>query len=420
MGVDKRIEMKSVDTVKPDLTLVSFRYFQKLGKKSLILEGEITNENLRVVQRSGDHTKTIIEKLGKKIYPASVINLYPVINGLKVGTEYHYQVFDPQVQAIVDVSQFIESFEESIKLSIEPSFKVNTHMHDHLVSSWINISGETIFELAMGGVLITYKENEERARRYLSEAILNKKDLILDLSLVRTENPIPCPREATYLKVSIEGISGQLPLLQGPGQEVKIRDMDGKRVALFRLRSGLSHFRIPGEYASHKGYLQIYLNPSYHIESDHPEIERIAEEVVAGSKTTIEKVDRLVKWVSHEVKDEATESHSALEILHHRKGECQAHTLLYTALARAQGFPTRLVGGLVYMEGMGFLYHSWAESYLDGWIAIDPTFNQIGVDATHIKLVEGDSWISILKLGKIMGRVKAKVMDFQVACEKPD
>jgi len=44
----------------------------------------------------------------------------------------------------------------------------------------------------------------------------------------------------------------------------------------------------------------------------------------------------------------------------------------------------------------------------------------VGVDATHIKLVEGDSWISILKLGKIIGKVKATVMDFQVACEKPD
>jgi len=83
---------------------------------------------------------------------------------------------------------------------------------------------------------------------------------------------------------------------------------------------------------------------------------------------------------------------------------------------RALGIPTRLAGGLVYMEGMGFLYHAWAESYAEGWISVDPTFNQTGVDATHIKLVEGDSWSTVLKVGNVVGRLKAKVIRFQSSC----
>jgi transglutaminase-like putative cysteine protease len=82
------------------------------------------------------------------------------------------------------------------------------------------------------------------------------------------------------------------------------------------------------------------------------------------------------------------------------------------------GIPTRLVGGLVYMENLGFLYHAWAESYIDGWIAVDPTFNQLGVDATHIKLVEGTSWISILKLGSVVGEVKARIHEYKVTCRE--
>jgi transglutaminase-like putative cysteine protease len=127
-----------------------------------------------------------------------------------------------------------------------------------------------------------------------------------------------------------------------------------------------------------------------------------------------------VTWVSHEVKDDVEESVSALEVLHHRKGECQAHTLLYTALARANGIPTRIAGGLVYAEGMGFLYHAWAESYVDGWVAVDPTFNQVGVDATHIKLVEGASWISLFQIGHVVGQLKADVIDFRVSCQPSD
>ena len=84
----------------------------------------------------------------------------------------------------------------------------------------------------------------------------------------------------------------------------------------------------------------------------------MAQEIVKGVVTPIEKVDRLVPWVATEVKDEAVDSFSAVEVLHTRKGECQAHAMLYTAMARAAGIPTRLAGGLVYMEGMGFLYHS--------------------------------------------------------------
>jgi transglutaminase-like putative cysteine protease len=91
--------------------------------------------------------------------------------------------------------------------------------------------------------------------------------------------------------------------------------------------------------------------------------------------------------------------------------------MLYTALARAAGIPTKLVGGLVYMEDVGFLYHAWAESYDEGWVSVDPTLDEVGVDATHIKLVEGPSWSELLQLGKVIGRIKAKVIDYAVWCE---
>jgi transglutaminase-like putative cysteine protease len=93
--------------------------------------------------------------------------------------------------------------------------------------------------------------------------------------------------------------------------------------------------------------------------------------------------------------------------------------MLYTALARAAGIPTRMAGGIVYMEGVGFLYHAWAESDVGGWISVDPTFDQVGVDATHIKLVEGPGWAAIIPLGRVVGRVKATVIDYQAVCGRP-
>ncbi len=416
MGLDKRIIMKSEDTVRPDLTLVSFHYEQEMDGKPLLIEGSVSNGRFRAEQKSGDKTKTLDYRIEGPLYPTSAINLYPILRGIAVGSNYRYPVFDPQTQSLTEVTQKVVTFEESRKLIIEPAFKIETLMHEYEASAWINLRGETIFELGMGGVLITYKEDEAQARRYLSEASLNKKDLLLDFSLIKTEKPLPCPREARYLEVALEGVAGQLPLLRGPGQDVLEKKEGGKNIALYRVTSDpLFPPKSAAKELPQEERL-LYLSATSHIEAEHPEIRETAAGITAGAVTPREKAERLTGWVAREVKDEAVDSFSALEVLHTRKGECQAHAMLYAALARASGIPTKLVGGLVYMEGLGFLYHSWVESWLDGWAAVDPTFNQAAADATHVKLVEGPDWMSVLQLGKVVGRIKLKIIDYKAAC----
>jgi hypothetical protein len=412
LGIHKAVHMKTTDLVRPDLTLVSFQYEQKMDDSHLSVEGSVSDGALSLVRREGASTKTLTEKLDEPLYPASATALYPVLHGLRIGAQYSYQVFDPQLLVLARVSQNVESFEESSELSVEPAFRVKTTMHGYEVLSWINRRGETVFELALGGALITYKEDEATAKRFLSEASLNKKDMILDFSLVPTELPLPCPREAKYLEVSLEGLDVQLPVLQGPGQEGMKLKSNSHKETFYRIHAG------PGikdqQPRVEKGFSR-FERPSFHIESNHPEISKTASEIISGASTSEKKIARLAVWVSKNVEDEAVESFSALEVLHKRRGECQAHTLLYTALARAAGIPTKLVGGLVYVEDVGFLYHAWAESYDEGWVSVDPTFGQVGVDATHIKLVEGPSWSELLQLGKVIGRIKARVIDYRAS-----
>jgi transglutaminase-like putative cysteine protease len=102
---------------------------------------------------------------------------------------------------------------------------------------------------------------------------------------------------------------------------------------------------------------------------------------------------------------------SALEVLSRREGDCNEHTTLYTALARAAGIPTRMAAGIVYMEN-GFYYHAWPEVWLDGWVPIDPTFNQFPADATHIRFVTGnlDRQSDIIKL---VGKLRVNVLEYK-------
>ena len=414
LGLSKAISMKSEDLVRADLQSLSLRHAMVMDGKTLLIEGRVRDGVLHTVQKTGSEAKSAETKLREPLYPAAAINLYPVLRGLAVGLKYRYDVYDPQSLSVTAVSQTVAGFENSRSLGVEPSWKVKTSMLGQDVETWINRKGEAVFELGMKGVLITHRETENEARRYLSEASLNKKDLILDFSVIRTGKPLACPREATLLDVSLAGIAGELPLLQGPGQEASQGTGDGA-AATYRIRRNPgSPAKISGPQYSVDSYR--WLLPASQVESDHPEIINTAREVTRGITDPLAKVRKLTAWVADTVKDEPVDSFSALEVLRTKKGECQAHTMLYTALARAVGIPTRMAGGIVYMDGVGFLYHAWAESDVGGWVSVDPTFDQVGVDATHIKLVEGPGWLSIVPIGRVVGRVTATVIDYKAAC----
>lgn len=103
---------------------------------------------------------------------------------------------------------------------------------------------------------------------------------------------------------------------------------------------------------------------------------------------------------------------SAASVLANPRGVCRDYAIVYAALARAQGVPTRLCSGLVAFRDK-FYYHAWAESYVGGnlgWLPIDPTMDGRTVDATHITINRGDP-VSIYDLVSVIGRVQVKVVE---------
>jgi hypothetical protein len=79
---------------------------------------------------------------------------------------------------------------------------------------------------------------------------------------------------------------------------------------------------------------------------------------------------------------------------------------------RIHTLTVHIVNGIVYApEFSGFLYHSWNESIVDGrWVAIDPTYGQIPVDATHIKLLEGQNLSDLMPLVDVIGKLKVRIL----------
>jgi transglutaminase-like putative cysteine protease len=98
-----------------------------------------------------------------------------------------------------------------------------------------------------------------------------------------------------------------------------------------------------------------------------------------------------------------------VEVLKQKVGDCNEHTVLYTALARAAGVPTRMAAGIVYLKN-GFYYHAWPEVWLGDWVAVDPTFNQFPADATHIRFVTGELSRQV-EIMRLVGKLKVEVIE---------
>jgi hypothetical protein len=157
-----------------------------------------------------------------------------------------------------------------------------------------------------------------------------------------------------------------------------------------------------------------YLRATPSIQSDDARLRKLAGKVVGRETDPVRVATRLEKWVHKNLRQTmAANASTALDVLENRAGDCTEHTLLFVALARAAGLPAREVGGLAYSNGRRplFGWHAWAEIH-DGaqWVSVDPTWNQVYVDATHIKFSEGSE---DLAWANVVGKLTFKVVTFE-------
>jgi hypothetical protein len=129
--------------------------------------------------------------------------------------------------------------------------------------------------------------------------------------------------------------------------------------------------------------------PKAGFQVEDPEIRRTSEEVLGGIGDPDLAARRLADWVYTNLEKEITLSvPSARQVLEAGSGDCNEHTVLYVALARAAGLPARTAAGLVYVRDR-FYYHAWPEVWLGRWVPVDPTLGQVPADASHLRFVVG-------------------------------
>jgi hypothetical protein len=145
------------------------------------------------------------------------------------------------------------------------------------------------------------------------------------------------------------------------------------------------------------------------IQAGDPRIAAAARAAAAGATDPAVVARRLNEWVYERLRKDITLSiPSAVQVLEMGRGDCNEHTVLYVAMARALGLPARTAVGLVHLGGR-FYYHAWPEVWLDGWVAVDPTLGQVPADAMHLRFLVGGLARQV-ELIRLIGRLDLEIV----------
>jgi hypothetical protein len=394
LGIDKRIRLHAFDRVRPDLTLQAFSYEHEIDGNRMTVKGNADSGAVAFsVEARGSREEKKLT-LEKPLYPTSALGFLPVIHGLKLGASRGYKVFHGETQAIAEAEQDVLAYEAS-QLFEGPAFKVATRLMGLETTTWIAADGRPLFELGMRGVIISALEDEARARHYLVEASLNKRDAMVEFSLLRA-GPIEAPRRVSRMNIVFLSFPNEIEAPSEGGQTCA-RTAD-------RLEC-----RIDRAAPLAQGDPSRYLAPTLAAPSTLTEISTLARSIAGDAASDEERIARLLAWMDANITKEAVDAFSAADVLSARRAECQGHAYLFAAFARALGMPARIVNGIAYSEEHGgFLYHSWNEAWIAGrgWQPVDATFGQPHADATHVKLIEGESAAELVPLVNLVGRVR--------------
>lgn len=406
-GFSREASVRESYQVNRDLSLRSFQVSQTIDGSPMKLTGQVGATALSVTTESKGTRRAKTLPLKGRVYPPAVLNFYPLMQKVTVGKKFRVTMFDPETVTLKDVRITAVAFETRDGQDL-------LHLRNNLYpvvdnDIWVDSSGNTVRESVRDGWIETRAEKADEARVFLSEAAISKKELLLDFSLVRLDQPIARPADFRSLTVELSGFPENLPLISDTVQ--KAERLDGAKV-LFTVGVGIPPAACTTP-AAETPVPQNYLEATDRILSDNPGIVQRKKEILAETRDPRQMVEKLVSWVAENITESSDDSRTPLETVEKRSGNCQSHTRLYLSLARAAGIPTRFVSGLVYVEGKGFLYHSWAESYVGYWLPVDPTFGEVPANVTHLKLVEGDAPADLAPLADLVGAIRARVVEFK-------
>lgn len=413
---------KSLELQDFDFTLRSdFGDFTVAGA----MEGD-TLLDLRIT--AGEDEQTLaLPTGGQRILLPQVMPVHFALGGEpERGEVYSFEVFDPSIMErqrvdvellgketllVPDSAEYDDEIEKwvSARYDTIETWHVRQSFGGVELESWLDPDGMVVRATSPLGYSIERTAfeiawNEYRALESSGAAAAAGAPDIIERSAISVGTELPRGDRLAGLVVRLRNVDLAGFDLDGSSQELRGDTLVVRRVA----RPAGSAYRLPA--TSDEWPVELQSTPL--IQADDPAIAGVASEIVGDTHNPALAAARLNDWVYGNLRKEITLSlPSARQVLDTGRGDCNEHTVLYVALARAVGLPARSVAGLVYVHGR-FYYHAWPEVWLDEWVPVDPTLNQFPADASHLRFVVGGLARQV-ELVRLIGRLELDVVELE-------
>ncbi len=409
-GVDQTTSFIQETILKEDLEPKSFYLLQEVMGTRHQTQGKLENGRLILTVSTKGFKKNKTLSYKKNSALSSSFLLKVLSNGLETGKGGNLPVFMEAFRAYSKAKfQTIGKETLNVRGIDEETFILKQNIGGMEVKTWVTQEGRVLKEISADG-FESFLESKEKAQDMGGHSF--SASSLITLSVIKPQKLIRFPSTKKLLKVKLSNLLGPTSIPQDHRQKIV-------KTETFPDNTFASVLMIKTETEKPQANKQLQkemvdskmLEETAEIQHNHPMIRALLREIVQKGWSSWRVALGINEWVYKNLDKVLEDSVSALDALQKRKGECQSHTNLFVALARAAGIPARVVNGLVYSsEFKGFAYHAWPEVYIGQWRALDPTLGQAIADATHIKLTNGYE-TGPLKLLEFMGKLKIQVLE---------
>jgi transglutaminase-like putative cysteine protease len=429
LGELHRSRARTTITLASDLSLRSFTFDLQSQIGTFAVRGEAqADTTIALRMNAGGREETTSVRADRGLLLDAAVPLRLAAAGeLAVGREFTVRVFDPSAMAArvmamrvtardtivvadsaaVDASgRYVASKWDSI-----PAWKLEQRFGGVVISTWVDDEGQIVRAESPLGFTIerTYSELARQAWRdgRANAASGEGYGALIQGTAISSNVDISDVAERSALRVRLGNVELEGFDLEG-GRQV----LHGDTLVITREAALPSPgYSLPfkaGTSADSRAIAEL-LQPEPLIQSNDPAIVAQARRIIGNTTDPVTASRLLNDWVYRELDKDITLSvPSARQVLDAKQGDCNEHTVLYIARARAVGLPARTAVGLVYLRGH-FYYHAWPEVWLGEWVAVDPTLGQYPADASHLRFILGGLARQV-ELIRLIGRLQLEVI----------
>jgi hypothetical protein len=433
LGTLQRVEARTEAVLSRTLRLQNFRAVLRGDEMRFGAEGTVSGDTLlRVTIESAESQQIITIPLEREIVLPALLPLHLVFGMQpRVGETYTIRLFDPLLLEDRDVSVTITAestlvvpdsaaYDDASGLWVAArwdtlqAWRITQNMGGMSVAAWIDELGQVVSATSPVGFSM-----ERTAFEIAFENFRDSEPSTADLDVRVGSDIIRQTAIASNLELETDAMEELRVRLEG----INLSDLDltGGRQALhgdtliIRRETKQQLSPAPDRHSAERvGQVGPYLQPEPLIQSRDPRVQALARRIVGRRRDDERKVELINNWIHENIEKRITLSvPSAVEVLETRRGDCNEHTVLFVALARAAGIPARTAAGLVYIDG-DFYYHAWPEVFLTGWVAVDPTLGQLPADAAHLRFTIGGLARQV-ELLRLIGQIQLEVVHTEYA-----